>query len=51
MAELVWFDVAKAVDQQWEENGVALRFILGGDTRNETTTFGISGVHAYRPRK
>lgn len=43
--KLISFDVAKAVDQQWEENGVALRFILGGDTRNETTTFGISGIY------
>jgi hypothetical protein len=43
--KLVSFDVAKAVDQQWEENGVVLRFILGGDTRNETTTFGISGIY------
>lgn len=43
--KLLTFDTTKSSDQIWEENGVQLRFIFGGDIRNETTTFGISGIY------
>ena len=42
---LLSFDMAKPVSQTWENNGVQLRLLFGGDTRNETTTFGMSGIY------
>jgi hypothetical protein len=44
--KLLSFDMGKPSDQRWEANGVELRYIHGGDTRSETTSYGISGVYA-----
>lgn len=45
---LLEFDTAKPSDGRWEADGVELRYLHGGDIRNETTTFGISGVYLLR---
>lgn len=43
--KLIAFDSAKTSDQRWEENGVELRYVFGGDTRSDTVTYGISGIY------
>jgi len=45
---LLDFDMAKPMDMRWREDGVELRYLHGGDTRDEKTTFGISGVYVLR---
>ena len=47
-SKLVTFDMAKTSDMKWEENGVELRFLFGGDTRGENTPYGISGVYLLK---
>jgi hypothetical protein len=42
------FDMAKPADGRWEGNGAELRYFHGGDTRSETTPYGISGVYLLR---
>jgi hypothetical protein len=42
---LLAFDMAKPQDCRWEEDGVELRYLHGGDIRSETITYGISGVY------
>ncbi|MDO8589525.1 MAG: glycoside hydrolase family 20 zincin-like fold domain-containing protein [Armatimonadota bacterium] len=43
--KLLSFDMSKPSNQRWEENGVEMRYIHGGDTRDKTTTYGISGIY------
>jgi len=43
--KLLAFDMAKPSNQKWEADGVELRYIFGGDTRSETTPYGISGIY------
>jgi hypothetical protein len=45
---LVEFRTSQAKDSSWEADGVELRYLHGGDTRNANTTFGISGVYVLR---
>jgi hypothetical protein len=45
---LLAFDMAKPINGRWEGNGAELRYLHGGDTRSETTPFGISGVYVLR---
>ena len=45
---LLEFETSKPKDCRWEADGVELRYLHGGDIRNETTTFGISGVYLLR---
>ena len=46
--KLVTFDMCKACDMKWKECEVELQFIFGGDTRDEHTTFGISGLYLLK---
>ena len=46
--KLLTFETARPEDARWAEGGAELRYHHGGDTRNETTTFGISGVYELR---
>jgi hypothetical protein len=43
--KLLSFDMAKPSNQQWGADGVELHYIFGGDTRSETTPYGISGIY------
>ncbi|MHB8866950.1 MAG: hypothetical protein ACYC6N_31695, partial [Pirellulaceae bacterium] len=45
---LLEFETSRPEDCRWEIDGVELRYLHGGDIRNETTTFGISGVYLLR---
>ncbi len=45
---LLEFETSRPRDGRWEADGVELRYLHGGDIRNETTTFGISGVYLLR---
>jgi hypothetical protein len=45
---LLEFQTSRPRDCRWEGDGVELRYLHGGDIRNETTTFGISGVYLLR---
>jgi hypothetical protein len=45
---LLEFQTSQAKDGSWKADGVELRYLHGGDTRNATTTFGISGVYVLR---
>jgi hypothetical protein len=45
---LLEFQTSRPRDCRWEADGVELRYLHGGDIRNETTTFGISGVYLLR---
>jgi hypothetical protein len=47
-AKLISFDMDKPNDMTWTENGVELRFIFGGDIRDEKITYGVSGVYLLR---
>ena len=46
--KLLAFETARTEDARWAEGGAELRYHHGGDTRNESTTFGISGVYELR---
>ncbi len=46
--KLLEFETSRPTDCHWEADGVELRYLHGGDIRNETTTFGISGVYVLR---
>ena len=45
---LLEFETSRPRDGRWEADGVELRYLHGGDIRNATTTFGISGVYLLR---
>jgi len=42
---LLQFETSTPRDCRWEADGVEFRYLHGGDVRNETTPFGISGVY------
>lgn len=44
-SKLLVFDMGKPQDMAWKADGVELRYEHGGDTRSETTTYGISGTY------
>ncbi len=46
--KLLSFDTTKPQDCRWDAEGVEFRYLHGGDIRNATTTFGISGVYLLR---
>ncbi|MHB1456248.1 MAG: glycoside hydrolase family 20 zincin-like fold domain-containing protein [Armatimonadota bacterium] len=46
--KLLSFELGSRDDAKWEKDGVELRFLFGGDTRDERTTFGLSGVFILR---
>jgi hypothetical protein len=45
---LLEFDTSKPKNCSWEDGGVELRYLHGGDTRSPTTPFGISGIYLVR---
>ncbi|MHB0998412.1 MAG: glycoside hydrolase family 20 zincin-like fold domain-containing protein [Armatimonadota bacterium] len=45
---LLDFNTGSSTDLRWSEGGVELRYIHGGDIRDERTTFGLSGIFILR---
>jgi hypothetical protein len=45
---LIAFDTGRTADARWLEGDVELRYIHGGDTRDERTTYGLSGLYVLR---
>lgn len=45
---LLDFRTGSTSDASWQKDGVELRFLFGGDTRDERTTYGLSGVFVLR---
>ncbi|MBI2298403.1 MAG: hypothetical protein HYU66_05525 [Armatimonadetes bacterium] len=45
---LLGFETGSREDAAWRENGVELRYYQGGDTRDERTPYGLSGVFLLR---
>jgi hypothetical protein len=45
---LLQFETSTPRDCRWEAGGVEFHYLHGGDVRNETTPFGISGVYLLR---
>ena len=46
--KLLDFETGNTSDARWEKGGVELRYIHGGDTRDEKITYGLSGVFVLR---
>jgi len=47
---LLGFDTGRSADASWEGNGAELRYLHGGDTRDERIPYGLSGVFVLRLR-
>ncbi len=45
---LLGFETGKSADARWQEGDVELRYFHGGDTRDERTPYGLSGLYLLR---